>query len=134
MSSDHSLSPSRPSTPLDSEHVSQPSSQPFSQDASYRSSIAGQGESDRTGTIPGDESECRTTAGRREEEQEDGEEEEEEAMVFAAPPVQHHVIEGDAGMVESFNVAMVCAWVRACVCMCVANSVTERNRSYASLT
>lgn len=121
MSSDQSLSPSRPSTPLGSEHLSQPSSQPFIQDESYRSSIAGQGESERTGTTPEDELECRTTAERWEEEREDGkdeEEEEEEAMVFAAPPVQHHVIEGDTGIVESFNVAMV--YVCACVCMCVA--------------
>lgn len=122
MSSEQSLSPSRPSTPLDSEHFSQPSSQPFSQDVSDRSSIAGQGESERTGTTRENESECRTAAEQREEgeedEQEGGEEEEEEEeddLVFAAPPIQQHVIEGDAGMVESFNVAMVC------VCACVAH-------------
>ena len=121
MSSEQSLSPSRPSTPLDSEHFSQPSSQPFSQDVSDRSSIAGQGESERTGTTRENESECRTSAeqleereGEEEEEREGGEEEdEEEDLVFAPPPVQQHVIEGDAGMVESFNVAMVC--VRLCV-------------------
>ena len=120
MSSEQSLSPSRPSTPLDSEHFSQPSSQPFSQDVSDRSSIAGQGESERTGTTRENESECRTAVeqleereGEEEEDREGGEEDEEEELVFAPPPVQQHVIEGDAGMVESFNVAMVC--VRLCV-------------------
>ena len=123
MSSDQSLSsPSRPSTPVDSEHSCHPSSQSFSQEASYRSSVAGQRESERTGTTREEDSECRTTAerwengeGEREDGEEEGEGEEEEAMVFAAPPVQHHVIEGGAGMVESFNVAMVC--VHACACV-----------------
>lgn len=119
MSSDPSLStPSRPSTPVDSEHSCHPSSQSFSQGVSYRSSVAGQGESERTGTTREEDSECRTTAERWENgEREDGEEEEEgeeeDAMVFAAPPVQHYVIEGDAGMVESFNAAMVCVHARA---------------------
>ena len=127
MSSNQSLSsPSRPSTPVDSEHFSQPSCHHFSQDASCRSSVSGQGESERTGTTREDDSECKTAAESREggegddgEDGEQAEEEEEEAMVFAAPPVQHHVIEGDAGMVESFNVAMVCVRVHACMCVCV---------------
>ena len=82
MSSDQSLSPSRPSTPADSEHLSQPSSHPFSQNASYRSSIVGQGESERTGTTREDESEYRTTLESREdgEEGEEGQQTEEEEL------------------------------------------------------
>ena len=90
-------SPSRPTTPRDSDDLSQRISGETSRDISEMTSVLGHGDSDEKAAQ--EESEGRNTEIS----------EKQENLLYAMPPVYHQLIggEGDANIVESMSVSMV---------------------------